>query len=368
MSQQAQPGDESDPAARAADPSTPQTELHQLSASRPELRPLIAENPNAYPQLLEWLGGLNDPEVDAALARRGAAGQTRPLNADDAVSAGTPAEQTEEFGAVQQPHSEPAHSAQTPPSDFDQQVYGAPTAAHSAPERPQQPVYAQHPRSAYPPQGYEYAPAPLAEPEAQPRRRRGGGCVIVLLLGLITAAALAASYLLLFGNPLSSDEESAPTEQQQEADPDGGQPQGDAASPEDSPSPTEDAAEEDGDEEEQARPAPDDSLDITAFSAPSGNIHCTLNDSDVLCTIDEHFFDAPSGCDDTVTVRVGSDGSAETACDENVDPQGENLAYGETTGNDDFACEATQTHFECWSQQSGNGFQLAREYYELYDY
>lgn len=237
MSQQAQPGDESDPAARAADPSTPQTELHQLSASRPELRPLIAENPNTYPQLLEWLGGLNDPEVDAALARRGAAGQTRPLNADDAVSAGTPAEQTEEFGAVQQPHSEPAHSAQTPPSDFDQQVYGAPAAAHSAPERPQQPVYAQHPRSAYPPQGYEYAPAPLAEPEAQPRRRRGGGCVIVLLLGLITAAALAASYLLLFGNPLSSDEESAPTEQQQEADPDGGQPQGDAASPEDSPPP-----------------------------------------------------------------------------------------------------------------------------------
>lgn len=369
MSQDAQRGGQPDLAARAASANTSQNELHQLAASQPELRPLIAENPNAYPQLVEWLGGLNDPEVDAALARRGEAGQTRPLNADDAVSASTPPDPTEEFGAVQQPRSEPAPAPSQAPSEFDQQVYGTPAAAHSAPNHTQQPVYAQSPRSAYPPQGYEYTPATHAEPQAQPRRRRGGGCAIILLLALITAAALAASYFLLFGNPLSSDEDtSPPTEQQQNAGPDEDQAQDEPAPPEDSPSPTEDAAEEETDEDEQARPAPEDAQDLTAFSAPSDNIHCTLSDSDVMCTIEEHMFDTPSGCDDAVTVRVGSDGSAETACDENVGAQGENLDYGQTTGNDDFACEATQTHFECWSQQSGNGFQLAREYYELYDY
>lgn len=361
MSQEAPSGDEPELTARAADPSTSQAELHQLCASRPELRPIIAENPNAYPQLLEWMGNLNDPDVDAALARRAEAGPTRPQSVDGAESARTPPEPTEEFGAVQQPRSEPAHTAQEPPSDFDHQVYRAPAAAApSSPYYSQQPVYAQQPYTGYPPPGYVGTAAAHAEPAAEPRRRRGGGaCAIVFLLALITVGALVASYFLLFGNPLSSDDEpTAPAEQEEEVD---------TTSPGGSPSPTEESTDE-AEEDEQTRPAPDDARDITAFSAPSDNIHCTLSDSDVTCTIDEHFFDAPSGCQDTVTVRVGRDGSAETACDESVDSQGEDLDYGQTTGNDDFACEATQTYFECWSQQTGNGFQLAREYYDLYDY
>ena len=365
MSQQAQRGGAPGPAARAADPSTPQAELHQLAASQPELRPLIAENPNTYPKLLEWLGGLNDPQIDAALARRGEADHTRPLSVHGADSAGTPTESTDEFGAVQQPRLEPTPPVQPPPSDFDQQIYGDPgAAAHSAEGDTHPPVYAQHSSPDYPPPGYAYAAAPYAEPQPEPRRRRGGGgCAILFLLALITVAALMASYFLLFGNPLSSDENAAPpVEQQDQAAPEEDQ-QGEAAPPEDSPSPPEEE-----DEEEQSRPAPDDALDITAFSAPSDNIHCTLSDDDVMCTVDEHFFDAPSGCDEEMTVRVGPDGSVESACDESVGPQGQNLDYGQTTGNDDFACEATEAYFECWSQQTGNGFQLAREYYELYDY
>src|SRR5699024_7473564 len=203
----------------------------------------------------------------------------------------------------------------------------------------------QQPHTGPPPQGYVYTPAAYAEPDAAPRRRRGGGCAIVFLLLLVTAVALAASYFVLFGNPLSSDDgaEAAPEEPQED----------EAAAPEDSPSPTAEAADDDSAEDEQARPAPDDAQDLTAFSAPSGNIHCTLDDSEVMCSIDEHYFDAPSGCEGTVTVRVGRDGAAEAACDESVGSQGENLDYGQTTGNEDFACEATQTHFECWSQQIG---------------
>lgn len=371
MSQDAQRGGESDPASRAADPSTSQAELHQLCAARPELRPVIAENPNAYPQLLEWLGRLGDPEVDAALARRGEDGQTSPLPDPGAETAGSAQEQTQEFGAVQQPPSTPGHAAPPEPSDFDQQVYGAPAAsAHSGQDYTQPPVYAHQPHPGYPPPGYAYTPAASAEPDTEPRRRRGGGgCAIVFVLALITAAALVASYFLLFGNPLATDDDADPgAEQQEEVTPEDEQ-QGETASPEDAASPTEDTDdEEDTDEDAQARPAPDDALDITAFSAPSGNIHCTLSDDQALCTVDEHFFDAPSGCDEAVTVRVGADGAAETACDESIESQGQELNYGQITGNGDFACEATQTHFECWSQQTGNGFQLAREYYELYDY
>ncbi|MCX7520725.1 zinc-ribbon domain-containing protein [Microbacterium sp. STN6] len=57
--------------AEAADPATPARRLHQIAASVPEARAAIASNPSAYPGLLEWLGELGDPEIDAALRRRG---------------------------------------------------------------------------------------------------------------------------------------------------------------------------------------------------------------------------------------------------------------------------------------------------------
>jgi len=60
-----------DPQAGAAgDPATPLPDLMSIAASRPDLRPLIAQNPSTYPDLLQWLGQLGDPAVDAALARR----------------------------------------------------------------------------------------------------------------------------------------------------------------------------------------------------------------------------------------------------------------------------------------------------------
>ena len=56
-------------AARAASPATSQADLYQLVSNYPQLRPVVAANPNAYPQLLEWLANLNDPQINAGLAR-----------------------------------------------------------------------------------------------------------------------------------------------------------------------------------------------------------------------------------------------------------------------------------------------------------
>lgn len=54
----------------AQDPSTSPAELARLAAEAPHTRALIARHPQAYPGLLDWLGNLDDPEVNEALRKR----------------------------------------------------------------------------------------------------------------------------------------------------------------------------------------------------------------------------------------------------------------------------------------------------------
>lgn len=57
-------------AEQAADPATSAHTLAQIVQDAPELRAAVASNPTTYPALLEWLGQLGDPDVDAALKSR----------------------------------------------------------------------------------------------------------------------------------------------------------------------------------------------------------------------------------------------------------------------------------------------------------
>lgn len=54
----------------AADPGTSAAALYAIATTIPELRATVAANPSTYPDLLEWLGKLGDPEIDAAIASR----------------------------------------------------------------------------------------------------------------------------------------------------------------------------------------------------------------------------------------------------------------------------------------------------------
>ena len=72
---------------RLSNPATSGAELQEIAARSPGLRPLVAVHPQAYPALLEWLGGLSDPAVDAALARRASQAGAEPA----AAAASTPA-------------------------------------------------------------------------------------------------------------------------------------------------------------------------------------------------------------------------------------------------------------------------------------
>ncbi|WP_423463518.1 hypothetical protein ACO229_01725 [Promicromonospora sp. MS192] len=57
-------------AAVALDPATPLADLAKIVQEAPHLRPQVAANPSTYPALLDWLGALGDPQVDAALRTR----------------------------------------------------------------------------------------------------------------------------------------------------------------------------------------------------------------------------------------------------------------------------------------------------------
>ncbi|WP_299294989.1 hypothetical protein [uncultured Mobiluncus sp.] len=54
----------------AINPDTPLARLQTIAQDAPELGPLLALNPSTYPDLLDWLGELQDTQVNAALAKR----------------------------------------------------------------------------------------------------------------------------------------------------------------------------------------------------------------------------------------------------------------------------------------------------------
>lgn len=54
----------------AADPNTELATLAQIAQEAPELRAVVAGNPSTYPDLVNWLGSMNDPEINAAIAAR----------------------------------------------------------------------------------------------------------------------------------------------------------------------------------------------------------------------------------------------------------------------------------------------------------
>ena len=54
----------------AINPDTPLVRLQTIAQDAPELRPVLALNPSTYPDLLDWLGELQDTQINAALAKR----------------------------------------------------------------------------------------------------------------------------------------------------------------------------------------------------------------------------------------------------------------------------------------------------------
>ena len=151
-------------AQQAADPGTPGQVLADIAALRPDLRPAVAANPSTYPGLLEWLGGLGEPSVDAALRRRAAAGQ--PVTASGAGPSGGGS--TVPYGAGsgdvvgQQPS--PYGAAPTAPyGGASASPFGAPATPYAAPGGPGyagQPAASGYAGTPVQPYGYQQAGPP----------------------------------------------------------------------------------------------------------------------------------------------------------------------------------------------------------------
>ena len=360
--------------AAASDPNTDLTKLHELANNYPGLRPYIATNPRTYPALLEWLGTLGDPAVDAALARR--YGPAQPLTtapADGSTQILAPGQ----IGA-HSPQSAPQRQSlaetqrQQPVPEYAQQTQTIQQTQYQQPARPE---YAQQTQTVQQPQYQqpvqpEYAPvvqsAPegvfgvgeLAEEEAGPRPT-----LWLWILGAVAIVAVVAVVVWFVlsnhgGGDDSAAEDPAPTAAQSEA------PKTDnpskkpspSASPTPSPTPT----------QKITAPAPANAVEMSAFTAPSGNITCTLGDDSVTCTIKEHNFtptDAScrNSANSPVTWTVKKDGSATSSCGGSFSSSGAQLQYGSAAKNSSFACTSSEDGIECWSQVTGQGFKMSRD-------
>lgn len=361
-------------AAQASDPGTPLETLAWIAGEHPELRAAIAENPSTYPDLLTWLEALGQPDVDEALNRR----------YGRAPSAGTPAAthhdphatQVMPQGIASQPAAEEFHPGDSQ-AEQDAVPQSGPAAAAAYPVAQQpypqaDPAYQAAPHWQGPPPTGNDRFFDEGEYEEEERKRRAW-IPITILASIFAIGALVASFILLPG-VFGTDEEE-PTAAQEPAPDETAAPEEDPqdatvqeATPEEAtPSPTEEEEDEEEDEEEELeRPAPDNAVQGSSFSAPSGNIYCELSGDEVSCTILEYDFSAPSGCDDSTTMTVTREGSASPECDTSVGSQALSLDYGETITNDDFACTSDENGIECWSTLTGNGFTVARAGYDTF--
>lgn len=159
-------------AAQAGDPTTPAQTLADIAAQRPDLRPAVAANPAAYPGLVEWLGSLGEPEVDAALAARAAAVAQEPAAQAEPVTQAEPVvEQPTEVLHPEQPTQViPTGAAPPAPSwaSHETQPQAPAAPAYEAPaapayEAPSAPAY-DAPTAAYPPATAAYPPPTAAYP------------------------------------------------------------------------------------------------------------------------------------------------------------------------------------------------------------
>lgn len=148
--------DPDDLAALASDPRTDWEMLHWIAEHHAQLRPAVAANPGAYAELVEALGQLGDPAIDAAIAQRpdvaegpfaahvAQPAETDPLHqmwdphTDDIPvhqeeTANLPAQPEQESG-VPQEHvdSQEPESPQESQTDRGPEILGVPAATSSA--------------------------------------------------------------------------------------------------------------------------------------------------------------------------------------------------------------------------------------------
>ena len=411
--------------ARAQDPNAELETLHQLAQNYPGLRPYIAANPRTYPALLEWLGTLGDPAVDAALASRDSQPQSAPsaqsspqlavvsppgaqpsapsarsseaptqvtlprsLQPGSAVSGASAISATSSRSAASAPSAFNAAGANTQVDGF--QAAGDPTVsvptshpaqamASQSPARPVQPALQQtfqqsanvsQAQSPVIPAAVQQAPAVAGDDGVfgvgtEDDDSEAPSSFLTSNRILLILALLVATVLVFLATWYlsgGSDKGSA-ADSGTEAPADSGQAAAqDGSSPAaQSASPSTSATPSASATPTLKAPAPANAQELSAFDAPSGNISCTLNDNNLTCIINEHASTASCPSSKPLTVTIGTDGKSSQSCGSTFSTKGVSLSYGSAAKNSTFACESADSGMQCWSQVTGQGFILSRE-------
>lgn len=118
--------------------------------------------------------------------------------------------------------------------------------------------------------------------------------------------------------------------------------------------------------------APAGSVPAAGFVSPSGNIGCYLDEAGARCDIIRKNWEPPPAPDDCsldwgagVSVYKAEEASFTCAGDTVLGAENK-LEYGKSLRAGDFTCSSSSTAMRCENTESGHGFTLAVEQYNLF--
>lgn len=342
----------------AADPNTDPAQLQQLAAAHRELLPIIAKNPAAYQDLLDWMGALGDPEVDAALASsRGSDSGVlddatvirKEPDLDDKTITSPVSDDNKSEDATQ---DDPTWLAPPAEPTVRKSAFPAATSvpASAPPLIPPPTVTPPTPPATADP----LAAFPNAQPPAQKSNR--GLWITFIVLAILAVIAVAAAIWVFVG---AGDDEDEDSDAAQSSEP---VPTAtvtvtpsETVTPDATPTPT---------QKEIRFPAPSGSVAATWFASPSGNIACQMSNSQTVCTIfqNDYAYSGYQSCGGSTTFVIKDnvanvDCSAAPVSSSSAPP----LLYNTSSSIGDYACLSTSNGMNCWNTVTGASLAFARQ-------
>lgn len=348
--------------------------LQQLAQDYPSVRYLIALNPAAYPDLLEWLSQLGDPQIDHALAQRAAvlAGQPyQPFDAAAPEPAAAPLVLNPAVLNTAEGNPNPTALADQDPPELKTMAVSGPIYT-DVPSQPAPNAVESTPRET--PVVLTTASTTTSEDEEEEttdptRRIRVLGILLALaVVGILAATLLAFYFRFMNSHPIINTTTEAkpspvptktvtatPTPPLTVPKPTITPSQNPTPTPTVTKSPTSDPL---------APPA--GAQRISSFVSADGNIKCQLAAGGMDCIINRS--DLETNCvgqeQSAYQLSLSSGHEIMAACvtPHLLDAQA-TMTDGQSTTVSPFACKlsAGGTEVKCWNTTSGEGFKLSKD-------
>ncbi|OKL46874.1 hypothetical protein BSR28_05460 [Boudabousia liubingyangii] len=344
-------------ASLAADPNVDLTQLRDIAAAYPGLRPTIALNPATYPDLLQWLSSLNDPQVNQALMQRQQMINAGTFGMQGVTQAQNAAQAAEPVYSNPADRPDPQDSSAPQPQYSDQGMAAGAAGAQGASSGAEA-------RDGFTTQT---APEGFAVAEAQ-EEKKSHGKAVVLILAFLLAATIVGIVVSLFTGVLTlgggaNDSNSKGTVATAEKTVSEDESKDKQEPTQEAPEPTKEAPTV---EAPIKFPAPSGSVIAPAFSSPSGNISCIMTEDVTYCSIRERDYlkEGAGACNGVFGLRINKEGDALQTCNDElakkVQPNAPTLVYGTSAANQHYACTSDPAGISCWNLRTGKAFTMRR--------